>query len=182
MLHVEVIATEELGDRSYVAHDGNTAVVVDPQRDLDRVERLLADRGLAVGAVLETHVHNDYVTGGYELARRTGARYVLHQADDVAFDRHGVTDGDELTVGGLTVRVLATPGHTDHHVSYVVSADGGQPGTFEGHKRLWNAIRPALVALDPTYEGDEAAFCDAYQRSAYAPDLLDPWSKGASRR
>lgn len=62
----------------------------------------------------------------------------------------------------------------------MVSADGGQPGTFEGHKRVWNAIRPALVALDPTYKGDEEAFCAAYQRSAYAPDLFDPWSASAS--
>jgi CubicO group peptidase (beta-lactamase class C family) len=64
----------------------------------------------------------------------------------------------------------------------LISADGGAPGTFEGHKRLWNAIRPALVALDPEFAGDEAAFCDAYQRSSYAPDLLDPWSARASRR
>jgi len=46
----------------------------------------------------------------------------------------------------------------------MVSADGGKPGTFEGHKRVWNAIRPALVALDPTYKGDDEAFCAAYQR------------------
>ena len=60
------------------------------------------------------------------------------------------------------------------------SIDGGDPGTFEGHKRVWNLIRPALVALDPKFEGDEEAFCAAYQRSAYAPDLLDPWSRRAS--
>ena len=62
----------------------------------------------------------------------------------------------------------------------MLSADGGRPGTFEGHKRVWNAIRPALVALDPKFQGDEEAFCNAYQRSAYAPDLLDPWSQSAS--
>jgi CubicO group peptidase (beta-lactamase class C family) len=60
------------------------------------------------------------------------------------------------------------------------SLDGGDPGTFEGHKRVWNLIRPALVALDPKFKGDEEAFCAAYQRSAYAPDLRDPWSPKAS--
>jgi putative cell wall-binding protein len=44
--------------------------------------------------------------------------------------------------------------------------------TNEGHKSVWNAIRPALVALDPVYQGDEAAFCEAYRSSRYAPDLL----------
>ena len=48
-------------------------------------------------------------------------------------------------------------------------------GAFEGHKNVWNAIRPALVALDPVYKGDEEAFCAAYQRSEYAPDLREPW-------
>lgn len=62
----------------------------------------------------------------------------------------------------------------------MLSVDGGRPGTFEGHKRVWNAIRPALVAEDPKFKGDEEAFCKAYQRSAYAPDLRDAWSRRAS--
>ena len=53
-------------------------------------------------------------------------------------------------------------------------------GAFEGHKRVWRLIRPALVALDPVYAGDEAGFCAAYQRSEYAPDLR-PWSESASQ-
>ena len=71
MLQVEVIATEELGDRSYLAHDGQVAVVVDPQRDIDRVEALLRERG-SPRLVVETHIHNDYVSGGYQLAARAG--------------------------------------------------------------------------------------------------------------
>ncbi|WP_157041663.1 serine hydrolase [Nitriliruptor alkaliphilus] len=63
----------------------------------------------------------------------------------------------------------------------VVSTDPDDPGFFEGHKSIWAAIRPALVALDPTFDGDEDAFCEAYRRSAYAPDLLDPWSASASQ-
>ena len=60
------------------------------------------------------------------------------------------------------------------------SIDGDQPGAFEGHKRVWSLIRPALVELDPRFQGDEAAFCEAYRQSSYAPDLLDPWSRRAS--
>ena len=73
MVQVEVVATDELGDRSYVVHDGTVALVVDPQRDIDRVQSLLAEAGLRLELVLETHRHNDYVTGGYALAQVTGA-------------------------------------------------------------------------------------------------------------
>ena len=61
-----------------------------------------------------------------------------------------------------------------------LSAEGGRPTTFEGHKRPWRLIRPALVQHDPAFRGDEQAFCQAYQRSAHAPDLLSPWSASAS--
>jgi hydroxyacylglutathione hydrolase len=64
---VDIVETSELGDRSYIAHDGQSAIVVDPQRDLDRVESVLAELSLRCEAVLETHIHNDYVTGGLEL-------------------------------------------------------------------------------------------------------------------
>jgi hydroxyacylglutathione hydrolase len=72
---VEVVAidTPTLGDRSYLAHDGEVAVVVDPQRDIDRVLALAAARGVRITHVFETHLHNDYVTGGLSLALATGA-------------------------------------------------------------------------------------------------------------
>ena len=73
MIQIETIETSSLGDRSYLAHDGEVAVVVDPQRDIDRVLALAAERGVRITHVLETHVHNDYVSGGLELAGRTGA-------------------------------------------------------------------------------------------------------------
>jgi hydroxyacylglutathione hydrolase len=63
-LTVTIIETPSLGDRSYVVDDGESALVIDPQRDLDRVERILELRGVRLAAVAETHAHNDYVTGG----------------------------------------------------------------------------------------------------------------------
>src|SRR5271169_3551408 len=74
---VEVVAidTPALGDRSYLAHDREVALVIDPQRDIDRVLALAAARGVRITHVFETHRHNDYVTGGLALARATGAAY-----------------------------------------------------------------------------------------------------------
>jgi hydroxyacylglutathione hydrolase len=67
--------TPTLGDRSYLVHDGEVAFAVDPQRDIDRVLALLEERGLRLTHVFESHLHNDYVTGGFALARRTGASW-----------------------------------------------------------------------------------------------------------
>jgi hypothetical protein len=68
------IDTPTLGDRSYIAHDGKTALAVDPQRDIDRVQAILDREGLTLGGVVETHMHNDYVSGGLVLAQEHGAK------------------------------------------------------------------------------------------------------------
>ncbi|HEY2203015.1 MAG TPA: MBL fold metallo-hydrolase, partial [Pseudonocardia sp.] len=137
---VHVIETTELGDRSYVAHDGEVAIVVDPQRDLDRVEGVLADAGVRCEVVLETHIHNDYVSGGHELARRTGARYVVAAADEVEFDRLPVADGDELRAGRMRITVIATPGHTDSHLAYRVDDGGRAAAVFTGGSLLYGSV------------------------------------------
>lgn len=164
-LSVEVLETSELGDRSYVAHDGEVALVVDPQRDLDRVERVLAENGVRCVLVAETHIHNDYVTGGLELARRTGAAYLVAAADDVAFDRDAVTDGDERTAGSMRIRVIATPGHTDHHLSYIVTPStgaDGSPAVFTGGSLLFGSVgRTDLVDPDRTEELTRAQYRSA---------------------
>ena len=168
---VEIIETSDLGDRSYVVHDGSVAVVVDPQRDLDRVEKVLADRGLDPVLVIETHIHNDYLTGGYELSRRTGATYVVAAADEVAFERHGVSDGDELTAGTMRVRVLATPGHTDTHLSYVVEDGAGEPVVFTGGSLLYGSVgRTDLVDPARTDELTRAQYRSARRLAAELPD------------
>ena len=77
MIKFVTLETSSLGDRSYLVHDGEVAVVVDPQRDIDRILDLAAEHGVRIAVVLETHVHNDYVSGGLELARTAGAAYVL---------------------------------------------------------------------------------------------------------
>jgi hydroxyacylglutathione hydrolase len=140
------IETQALGDRSYIVTDGTLAAVVDPQRDIDRVLEIVRRRGLEVVHVLETHVHNDYVSGGRQLARATGATYVLHADEELFFDFHGVRDGDELVVGELTVRAVHTPGHTPTHLAYHV-VHGDEEVVFTGGSLLYGSVgRTDLVA------------------------------------
>ncbi len=125
MIEIVAIDTPSLGDRGYLAMDGNVALVVDAQRDFDRVLAIAEARDVAITHVFETHMHNDYVTGGLALARAVGAQYLVNEADPVTFERTSVADGDLVAVGGMGVRVLATPGHTYTHLSYALS-DGDQ--------------------------------------------------------
>ena len=107
------VETPSLGDRSYLVHDGHVALVVDPQRDIDRVLAVADDAGVRIGHVFETHIHNDYVTGGLALAQATGAVYHVNAADDVAYQRKPIADGDAVVVSPLMrIRAVATPGHT----------------------------------------------------------------------
>ena len=71
-IEVLTVDTPSLGDRSYVVHDGHVAFVVDPQRDIDRVLDLLERNGVEATDVFETHVHNDYLTGGPGAGRGHG--------------------------------------------------------------------------------------------------------------
>ncbi len=136
-LTVLTIETPTLGDRSYLVHDGDVALVIDPQRDIDRVLELLDSHGVRLTHVLETHIHNDYVTGGFALAEATGAAYFVNGADDVAFDRTPIADGEQLTIGErMQVTALATPGHTFTHLSYALRDTATRRGCRRLHRRL----------------------------------------------
>jgi len=164
-IEIVTIETSSLGDRSYLAHDGRTAVVVDPQRDIDRVLDLTERLGVGVTLVVETHVHNDYVTGGLELATRTGASYVVPAGSGVEYDHVPAGDGDVFTAGGMSVRVLHTPGHTHHHVSYVLQdASAAHAGVVGAATEL-----PAETEVFPTH--GFGSFCSATPTSGTASTI-----------
>jgi hydroxyacylglutathione hydrolase len=168
-MRVDIVETPELGDRSYVISDGIASVVVDPQRDLDRVEAILGDRGAPVTHVLETHVHNDYLSGGYELARRTGASYGVNAADEVTFERQPLRDGDRLSPGGLRIRAIATPGHTPTHLAYLIEDDQDGAALFTGGSLLFGSVgRTDLIAAGRTIALTHAQYASA-QRLATLP-------------
>ena len=160
MFDVQTIETSSLGDRSYLVDDGEVAVVIDPQRDIDRVLNLLTDRGVRVTHVLETHVHNDYVTGGPELARTTGAAYVLPSGSDAEIEHVAVSDGEVIEAGRLRLTAMHTPGHTHHHVSYALAdADGAVQAVFTGGSMLYGATgRTDLVSPEATDELTHAQY------------------------
>ena len=168
------IETPSLGDRSYIAHDGRVALVVDPQRDLDRVEDLLAADDLELLVVAESHIHNDYITGGHALASKTGATYLVNAADEVSFERTPVRDGETVEVGErMRLRAVATPGHTFTHLSYVLSdaSTGEQLAVFSGGSLLFGATgRPDLLGEEHTNELVRLQHRSAHRLADALPD------------
>lgn len=159
-MDVSIIETSSLGDRSYLISEAGVAVVVDPQRDIDRVLSLADDIGVRITHVLETHIHNDYVTGGLELSRTVGAQYVVPGSVELEYERRAVGDGDIIDAGPIQFQVLHTPGHTHHHVSYVLrDSTGTTVGVFTGGSMLFGTTgRTDLVGQEHTLELTHAQY------------------------
>ena len=146
------VETPTLGDRSYLVHDGEVAFVVDPQRDIDRMLDVARAAGVRITHVFETHIHNDYVTGGLALARETGAAYHVNADDHVSFERTPIRDGEVVEVSSaMRVRALHTPGHTFTHLSYAL--EGDEQAVFSGGSLLFGSTgRPDLLGAAHTHE------------------------------
>ncbi|MFE3084480.1 rhodanese-like domain-containing protein [Streptomyces albidoflavus] len=172
MFFVETIAIPGLGNRHYLAGGATTAVAVDPPRDIDQVIAAAARRGVRIALVVETHVHNDYVTGGLELARVTGAEYLVPAGARVSFPRTPVHDGDSVSVDqDLTLHAVATPGHTPHHTAYVLHEAGTPVAAFTGGSLLIGTVgRPDLVEPRLTEELARAQHASAHRLAGTLPD------------
>ena len=172
MLEIIPIDTPTLGDRSYLVHDGAVGLVIDPQRDYDRILALAEQHGVVIRHVFETHIHNDYVTGGYALAKAVGAQYHVNAEDPVRFERNPVSDGDVVDVSpGLRVQVLATPGHTYTHLSYAIEHDGTTIGVFTGGSLLYGATgRPDLLGPEHTHNLVRAQYRSAQRLAQLLPE------------
>jgi len=168
------LETPSLGDRSYLVHDGQVAFVVDPQRDIDRVLTVLGDQGVRLTHVFESHIHNDYVTGGLALAQHTGAAYLINGEDQVSFARTPVHDGDVLPIGPrMLVTAVATPGHTFSHLSYVLTdvSVAGPVAVFSGGSLLYGASgRPDLLGPQHTDDLVRAQHASARKLATMLPD------------
>jgi glyoxylase-like metal-dependent hydrolase (beta-lactamase superfamily II)/rhodanese-related sulfurtransferase len=150
-MQIVTLETPWLGNRAYVVIDEvngdvsetarRPAIVVDPPRDIDRIEALLDAHGAKPELVVETHRHADYLSGGLLLAREHAAAYAVPPgAPDPAFEFIPVTDGLTLTVGEVTVRAVHTPGHTAHHMAYVLETGASPVAVCTGGSLLHRSV------------------------------------------
>jgi glyoxylase-like metal-dependent hydrolase (beta-lactamase superfamily II)/rhodanese-related sulfurtransferase len=119
-MDLELFVTPGLGDASYLLASGRDAVLVDPQRDAWRFLEIAEQRGWRVRHVLETHVHNDYLSGAIETHVATGAEIAAPARGRYEFAHRPMDEGDWLEIGSLRLTAWATPGHTPEHLVWAV--------------------------------------------------------------
>ena len=113
---------DESGCCSYfiASRASNEAIVVDPEIDIAQYTALAAERGYAIKYVADTHVHADHISGARTLAAVTGAELCMHEACEARYEYRKLTDGEEIHLGPLVLRIMHTPGHRPESISILV--------------------------------------------------------------
>ena len=141
-----------LSQGSYLIGDESTgrAVVVDPRRDIADYLNEAAEHGLRIERVIETHIHADFLSGHLELAAATGASICYSEDAEVGFPVEPLRDGQRISLGDVTLEILATPGHTPESICIVVyerSDDEVPYGVLTGDTLFVGDVgRPDLLA------------------------------------
>jgi hydroxyacylglutathione hydrolase len=156
-VHLRQFHLEGLGHASYLVGDERTgeALVLDPRRDVADYLAEARDRGLRIAYVLDTHGHNDYLSGiGELLAAVPGVRALAPDTGDYGYDHRPLADGETIELGQVQLEVVHTPGHTPEHVSLLVRdlAVSEEPAVLlsGGALLVHDVARPDLL-------GDEAS-------------------------
>ncbi len=144
-MEIRQFRVEGLGHLSTLIADesAGVAAVVDPRRDVDVYLAAARDLDVRITHVIETHLHNDYVSGGRDLAELTGARHVIGAGAELRHEHGPVSDGETFEVGALRFTARDTPGHTPEHVAYAVAdtGRGADPAVlFSGGSLLVGAV------------------------------------------
>jgi hydroxyacylglutathione hydrolase len=175
-MKIEVVPDPGLGNSAYLVDLGDgRALAVDPCRDLRALRRAAEAAGLRIAFAADTHLHADFLSGAVQLAAHDGARVIASAAGGREFEHLGLEEGGEVDLGGLTLRALATPGHTHEHLAYAL-LDGPRPvGVFTGGSLLaGSAARTDLVDPARTEELARAQY-RSLQRLAALPDDVAVW-------
>jgi glyoxylase-like metal-dependent hydrolase (beta-lactamase superfamily II)/rhodanese-related sulfurtransferase len=196
---IVTIPDRGLGNSAYIVDPGDGRyVVIDPPRDPSPFLEYGARIGSKPAHSIETHLHADFISGSRELSAE-GALVLAPCGAGMEFPHQGLDDGDEVNLGGLIIRAIATPGHTPEHLSYLI-LDGTQPiALFSGGallsgsvartdliapgetetlaRSLWRSLRERILKLPddlpvfPTH-GTGATFCSASASSSTTPTTI----------
>ncbi|WP_440072777.1 MBL fold metallo-hydrolase [Streptosporangium sp. OZ121] len=170
------LVDEGLGNTSYLVDLGDgRALAVDVSRDLRAVRRAARRRGLTIAFAADTHLHADFLSGSLQLAHDLGTRVLASAAGERAFDHVGLRDGDEVDLGGLTLRAIVTPGHTTEHLAFLL-LDGNLPvGVFTGGSLIvGSAARTDLVSPQRAVELAHAQY-HSLRRLSLLPEEVAVW-------
>jgi glyoxylase-like metal-dependent hydrolase (beta-lactamase superfamily II) len=170
-MHVTPFVHEGLGNSSYLVDIGDgRGLVVDPDRSIGRYMAAADAAGLEITAILETHLHADFVTGSREL-QALGARLFAPAAGALGYGHHPLSAGERLSLDVLQVEAIASPGHTPEHLAYAVSGAGAAPLLFSGGSLIvGGAARTDLISPGQTETLTRAQFETVHSAFAALPD------------
>ncbi len=173
MTEIITFPDEGLGNSSYGVDLGDRRLLVlDPVRDPSVYLRVAQQQGFEISFSVETHLHADFVSGSRELAAR-GATVVASRASGLGFPHRSLVDGDELDLGGLTLKALGTPGHTPEHLSYLLLDGQRELALFSGGALLPGSVaRTDLIAPERTEELARQLFRSLASKVWSLPDDL----------
>jgi hydroxyacylglutathione hydrolase len=174
--HLIPLVDEGLGNSAYLVDLGDgRALAVDASRDLRALRNAAQRRGLTIAFAADTHLHADFLTGALQLAADDGAAVLASAAGHRAFPHTALADGDETDLGGLTLRALATPGHTDEHLSFLLRDGARELGVFTGGSLIvGSAARTDLLSAGRAEELAQAQY-RSLKRLAELPDETAVW-------
>jgi len=170
------LVDEGLGNSAYLFDLGDgRALAVDPSLDLRATNAAAAKRGLRIAYAAETHLHADVLSGARQLAHDHGTQVLASAAGQRIFDHTRLDDADEVDLGGLTLRALATPGHTPEHLSFLLLDGAREVGVFTGGSLIVGAAaRTDLISSDRTEELARAQYA-SLKRLATLAHATEVW-------
>ena len=119
-MFIQQLYTKCLSEAAYFIESGGEAAIIDPLRDIDAYIQLAAEKKASIKYIFETHFHADFVSGHLELAKATGAPIIFGPGTVTRFPVTVAKDGEQFSLGNVTVQVLHTPGHTLESTSYLL--------------------------------------------------------------
>jgi glyoxylase-like metal-dependent hydrolase (beta-lactamase superfamily II)/rhodanese-related sulfurtransferase len=175
-ISITPVIDEGLGNSAYLVDlaDGR-ALAVDASRDLRALRAEAERRDLRIAYAADTHLHADFLSGAVQLAADDSATVLASRAGDRLFPHRGLADGDEVDLGGLRLRTMATPGHTHEHIAFELLDDRQTLGVFTGGSLIvGSAARTDLVSPDRTEELARAQY-HSLRRLAALDDDVAVW-------
>ncbi|PKB63480.1 MAG: hypothetical protein BZY80_06855 [SAR202 cluster bacterium Io17-Chloro-G2] len=133
-MFIDLVRIESLSNNSYVvgSEESGLCAVIDPARDVDRYTAIAAQRGVTIAYALETHIHNDFISGARELVAETGCQVGASASGGLLFPSRRLQENDEVDLGEFKLRVMHSPGHTPEHIAFLLEEQGNPTAIFTG--------------------------------------------------
>lgn len=174
-MYIQQLYTACLSEAAYYLESNGEAAIIDPLRDISPYLELAASRKAVIRYVFETHFHADFISGHLELAKATGAPIIFGPGTRTRYPIHLAQDGERFSLGGLSVEVLHTPGHTLESSCYLLRDEKDAPvAVFTGDTLFVGDVgRPDLSSGDLSKEELASLLFDSlHQKIIPLPDAV----------